>query len=123
MTFLGVITNVSRYQSRVFDSAGFGNERADVEKFDTVKLTETLETLDTRDQSLARYQRGRHRLLSPPKRDRAASENGRGEVKGVRTASVLAVRARKGNLGVALLRACISVYSVGLFYLVKVERC
>jgi len=123
MTFLGVITNVSRYQSRVFDSAGFGNERADVEKIDTVKLTEKLETLETRDQSLARYQRRRDRLLSPPKRESAASANVRGEVEGVRTASVLAVRASKGNLGVALLRACILVYSVGLFYLAKVERC
>ena len=31
------------------------------------------------------------------------------------------VRALKGALGVVLLRACISVYSEGLFYLVKVE--
>ena len=31
------------------------------------------------------------------------------------------MRARKGVLGVVLLRACISVYSEGLFYLAKVE--
>jgi len=87
MTLLGAITNICRDQSRVFDSAGVGNEGADVEKIDTVKLTEKLETLETRDQSLARYQRGRDRLLSPPKRDGAASENLRSEVESVRTVS------------------------------------
>jgi len=40
----------------------------------------------------------------------------------MRTASVLAVRAHKGALAIILLRACISVYSEGLFYLVKVEK-
>ena len=55
--------------------------------------------------------------MSPPKRESAASENVRGEVEGVRMASVLTVRARRGDLGVVLLRACISVYSEGLFYI------
>jgi len=48
ITFLGAITNVIRDQSRVFDSAGFGDEeRADVENIDAVKLMEKLETLET----------------------------------------------------------------------------
>jgi len=33
------------------------------------------------------------------------------------------VRAHKGALAVVLRRACISVYSEGLFYLVKDEKC
>jgi len=48
MTLLGAITNVSRDQSRVFDSAGFGNEeRAYVENIDAMKLTEKLATFET----------------------------------------------------------------------------
>jgi len=106
---------VSRDQSRVFDSAGFGNEeRADVENIDTMKLTETLETLETRYQSLARYQRGRDQLLSLPKRTQ--------KMCAVRPrACARRVRARKGALAVVLLKACISVYFEDLCYLVKVE--
>jgi len=48
MTLLGDITNVSRDQSRVFNSAGFGNEeRAHVENIEAMKLTEKVETLET----------------------------------------------------------------------------
>ena len=57
--------------------------------------------------------------MSPPKRDKAASENVRGEVESARTAGVLAVRARKGSLAVVQLRACIPVYFEDLCYLVK----
>jgi hypothetical protein len=45
-----------------------------------------------------------------------------GEVESVRTASVLAVRARKGALAFDLLKACISGYLEYVFYSVKVEK-
>jgi len=48
ITFSRATTNVSRDQSRVFDSAGFGDEEwAHVENIDAMKLTERLEALET----------------------------------------------------------------------------
>ena len=48
IAFSGVTTNVCRDQSRVFGSAGFGDEeKAHVENIDTVKLIERLEALET----------------------------------------------------------------------------
>ena len=48
ITFSETSTHVSRDQSRVCESAGFGNEEgAHVENIDAVKLTEKLETLET----------------------------------------------------------------------------
>jgi hypothetical protein len=46
----------------------------------------------------------------------------RGEVESERTANVLVVRARKGDLAIVLLEGCIWVYSEGLCYSVKVEK-
>ena len=48
MTVSEASTHVSRDQSRVCESAGFGNEEgAHVENIDAVKLTEKLKTLKT----------------------------------------------------------------------------
>ena len=48
ITFSGATTNACRDQSRVFGSAGFGDEEgAHVETIDAVKLTERLKALET----------------------------------------------------------------------------
>ena len=47
IAFSEATTHVGRDQSRVRESAGFGNEGAHVEKIDAMKLTEKLETLET----------------------------------------------------------------------------
>ena len=47
VAFSEATTHVSRDQSRVRKSAGFGNEGAHVESIDAVKLTDKLGTLET----------------------------------------------------------------------------
>ena len=47
VAFSEATTHVSWDQSRVRESAGFGNEGAHVESIDAVKLTDKLETLET----------------------------------------------------------------------------
>jgi len=127
ITFSGATTNACRDQSRVFGSAGFGDEeKVHVENIDAVKLTGRLEALETScffdiSEDVTGFRAGMVAAFHVAVTDWAVSENVDGEVESVRMASVLTVKARKGAcqllcLGLAF-RCTLRIYAI------KVEKC